>query len=158
MGLLDRIIASQPSRIVMLSSIGHEHTPKHGIDFQTLNDRSASNPASRYGRSKLANILFGKALARRLAKEKVWVNMPHPGFVYTELARNNKDSMGVVAAGVYDLAGRMCASKPEVGCLNQLWLATSEEVVERDLRGLYFVPVGNELRPSKYLMLLRFAC
>ncbi|KAH7042989.1 hypothetical protein BKA57DRAFT_471174 [Linnemannia elongata] len=152
MGLLDKIIASQPSRIVMLSSIGHEHTPKHGIDFETLNDRSASNPASRYGRSKLANILFGKALARRLAKEKVWVNMPHPGFVYTELARNNKDSMGVVAAGVYDLAGRMCASKPEVGCLNQLWLATSEEVVERNLRGLYFVPVGNELRPSSYAL------
>lgn len=78
--------------------------------------------------------------------------------MYTELARNNKDSMGVVAAGVYDLAGRMCASKPEVGCLNQLWLATSEEVVERDLRGLYFVPVGNELRPSKFSFLLFAVC
>jgi retinol dehydrogenase-14 len=158
MNLLDRIIASQPSRIVILSSIGHEHTPKHGIDFQTLNDRSASNPASRYGRSKLANILFGKALARRLANEKVWVNMGHPGFVYTELARNNKDSMGAVAAGVYDLAGRMCASKPEVGCLNQLYLATSPEVEKGDLRGLYFVPVGNELRPSKFFSFFFFPC
>lgn len=57
--------------------------------------------------------------------------------------------MGAVAAGVYDLAGRMCASKPEVGCLNQLFLATSPEVEKSDSRGLYYVPVGNELRPSK---------
>ncbi|KAF9903048.1 hypothetical protein EC991_004260 [Linnemannia zychae] len=152
MALLDRIKQSQPSRIVMLSSIGHEHCPKGGVDFSTLNDRNASNPASRYGRSKLSNILFGKALARRLAGEKVYVNMPHPGFVYTELARNNKDSMGVVAATAYDLAGRMCASKAEVGCLNQLYLATSPEVEEKDLRGKYFVPVGNELRPSPYAL------
>ncbi|KAF9925256.1 hypothetical protein FBU30_004948 [Linnemannia zychae] len=152
LGLLDCIIASQPSRIVILSSIGHEGSVKGGIDFETLNDRNASNPPSRYGRSKLANILFGKALARRLASHQVYVNMPHPGFVYTELARNNKDSMGVIAAAAYDLAGRCCASKPEVGCLNQLYLATSPEVVEKGLRGGYFVPVGNELRPSPYAL------
>ncbi|KAG0205603.1 hypothetical protein BGX33_007840 [Mortierella sp. NVP41] len=140
---------SQPSRIVMLSSIGHEGSVKGEIDFDTLNDRTASNPVSYYGRSKLANILFGKALARRLASEKVYANMPHPGFVYTELQRNNKDSMGAVAVTTYDIAGIICAAKPEVGALNQLYLATSPEVEEKDLRGKYFVPVGNELRPSK---------
>ncbi|KAF9950172.1 hypothetical protein BGZ72_008138 [Mortierella alpina] len=152
MALLDRIKESQPSRIVMLSSIGHEGSVKGGIDFETLNDKSASNPASRYGRSKLANILCGKALARRLANEKVYVNMPHPGFVYTELQRNNKDSMGAIAAMTYDLAGRMCASKPEVGALNQIFCATSPEIEEKDLRGKYFIPVGNELRPSPYAL------
>ncbi|KAF9437412.1 hypothetical protein BGZ76_000835 [Entomortierella beljakovae] len=152
MALLDRIKESQPSRIVMLSSIGHEMTVRGGVDFETLNDKSKSNPTSRYGRSKLANILIGKALARRLANEKVYVNMPHPGFVYTDLQRNNKDSLGVVAAGMYDLAGKMCASTPNVGALNQLYLATSPEVEEKNLRGLYFVPVGTECRPSHYAM------
>ncbi|CAO3565035.1 unnamed protein product [Mortierella alpina] len=152
MTLLDRIKESQPSRIVMLSSIGHEGSVKGGIDFETLNDKSASNPASRYGRSKLANILCGKALARRLASEKVYVNMPHPGFVYTELQRNNKDSMGAIAAVTYDLAGRMCASKPAVGALNQIFCATSPEIEEKDIRGKYFIPVGNELRPSPHAL------
>ncbi|KAG0204070.1 hypothetical protein BGX28_003881 [Mortierella sp. GBA30] len=152
MGLLDRIKESQPSRIVMLSSVGHEGAVKGGIDFETLNDASASNPASRYGRSKLANILCGKALARRLVNEKVYVNMPHPGFVYTDLQRNNKASMGTIAATTYDLAGKMCAAKPEVGALNQLYCATSPEIEEKDLRGRYFVPVGNELRPSPYAL------
>ncbi|KAF9172891.1 hypothetical protein BGX21_001859 [Mortierella sp. AD011] len=152
MGLLDRIKESQPSRIVMLSSIGHEMTVRGGIDFETLNDKNASNPTSRYGRSKLSNLLIGKALARRLANEKVYVNMPHPGFVNTDLARNNKDSLGAFAAGAYDLAGKLCASKPEIGALNQLYLATSPEVEQKDLRGLYFVPVGNECRPSHYAL------
>ncbi|KAF9090513.1 hypothetical protein BGX29_011427 [Mortierella sp. GBA35] len=60
--------------------------------------------------------------------------------------------MGAVAATTYDLAGRMCAAKPEVGALNQLYLAASPEVEEKDLRGKYFVPVGNELRPSPYAL------
>ncbi|KAI1316556.1 hypothetical protein EDD11_009821 [Mortierella claussenii] len=152
MALLDRIKESQPSRIVMLASIGHEMTVKGGIDFETLNDKNASNPTTRYGRSKLANLLCGKALARRLANERVYVNMPHPGFVYTDLARNNKDSLGSVAAGMYDLAGKMCAASPDVGALNQIYLATSPEVEEKNLRGLYFVPVGNECRPSHYAL------
>ncbi|KAF9114190.1 hypothetical protein BGX27_011463 [Mortierella sp. AM989] len=152
MALLDRIKESQPSRIVMLSSIGHEMTVRGGIDFETLNDKKASSSAARYGRSKLANLLIGKALARRLANEQVYVNMPHPGFVYTDLARNNKASFGAIAAGMYDLAGKMCASTPDVGALNQLYLATSPEVEEKNLRGLYFVPVGNECRPSHYAL------
>ncbi|KAF9949228.1 Histone deacetylase 8, partial [Modicella reniformis] len=150
--LLDKIKESQPSRIVMLSSIGHEMTVKGGIDFDTLDERHPSNPATRYGRSKLANLLCGKALARRLANERVYVNMPHPGFVYTDLARNNKDSMGNIAAGVYDLAGKVCAAKPEVGCLNQLYCATSPDIEEKDLRGRYFVPVGIECRPSHFAL------
>lgn len=153
MQLLDRIKESQPSRIVLLASIGHEMTVRGGVDFKTLNDESKSNPTSRYGRSKLSNILFGKALARRLQGEKVYVNMPHPGFVQTDLARNNKDSLGAVAAGLYDAAGALCAATPKVGCLNQLYCATSPEIEEKDLRGNYLVPVGNLCRPSMDLFL-----
>ncbi|KAF9580731.1 hypothetical protein BGW38_002500 [Lunasporangiospora selenospora] len=152
MALLDRIKESQPSRIVVLSSIGHESSVNGGVDFDTLNDQSKSNTVSRYGRSKLSNLLFGKALARRLANDKVYVNMAHPGFVYTELQRNNQAALGSVAAKAYDLAGRMCAATPEVGALNQIYCATSPDIEEKDLRGKYFVPVGNELRPSPYAL------
>ncbi|KAG0280821.1 hypothetical protein BGZ95_008493 [Linnemannia exigua] len=71
--LLDKIKSSQPSRIVNLSSSGHELAHSHlgGVDFKTLNDPSILTAATRYGRSKLANVLFTKALARRLASEKI---------------------------------------------------------------------------------------
>ncbi|KAF9380039.1 hypothetical protein CPB97_008606 [Podila verticillata] len=150
LGLLDKLKESQPSRIVVLSSIGHESSVKGGVDFDTLNDPNASNTASRYGRSKLSNILFAKALARRLANEKVYVNALHPGFVYTDLQRNTQASMGKIASIGYDLAGRISAASPTKGAYNQLFCATSPEIEEKDYRGLYFMPTGIEFRPSPY--------
>ena len=43
-----------------------------------------------YGWSKLANVLFANALARRLADIQVFfVDIAHPGHVNTELARHS---------------------------------------------------------------------
>lgn len=36
-----------------------------------------------YGQSKLANILFGRELARRVAGDNIFVNIVHPGAVDT---------------------------------------------------------------------------
>lgn len=130
------------------SSIGHESAVKGGVDFDTLNDPNASNTVGRYGRSKLSNILFAKALARRLANEKVYVNALHPGFVYTDLQRNTQASLGKIASIGYDLAGRISAASPTKGAYNQLFCATSPEVEEKNYRGLYFMPTGIEFRPS----------
>ena len=40
-----------------------------------------------YGQSKIAQILFTRALARRLEGTKVTVNVLHPGVINTELGR-----------------------------------------------------------------------
>ncbi|KAF9974256.1 hypothetical protein BGZ75_000911, partial [Mortierella antarctica] len=71
LALLDRIKESQPSRIVNVSSWGHDDT-KHpdGIDFTVLTNPSGIPDIVHYGRSKLANIQFTKALARRLTNER----------------------------------------------------------------------------------------
>ncbi|KAF9339929.1 hypothetical protein BGZ91_004160, partial [Linnemannia elongata] len=76
MALLERLKASQPSRIVMVSSMTHKFlAPRAGIDFKTLNDRTKTTDLSRYSRSKLASVLFTKALARRLSNEQVYINV-----------------------------------------------------------------------------------
>lgn len=151
MGLLDRIKESQPSRIVILSSLAHEMTPKNmnGIDFETINDETKSGNWDRYARSKLANVLFGKALAHRLANEKVWVNVAHPGYVATNLSRSTKDTMGEFADKVFRLVTKIVAMSPRIGALTQLYLATSPEVESKDIRGRYFIPIANEILPSK---------
>ncbi|KAG0376782.1 hypothetical protein BGX24_007225 [Mortierella sp. AD032] len=96
--LLDRIKESQPSRIVILSYMGHELLPTsmNGIYFDTLNPEGDYSSINRYSRSKLANIVFGKALARRLVHEKVWINVAHPRLVATEIGPNSKDMMDSV--------------------------------------------------------------
>ncbi|KAG0348398.1 hypothetical protein BC939DRAFT_403561 [Gamsiella multidivaricata] len=148
--LLDRIKESQPSRIVVLSSHSHERPVEGGIDFDTLNDEKMSTIVSRYGRSKLANVLFGKALARRFADTQVYVNIVHPGFVATELQRHNKELFGPVVLRVLEAITAVMAMTPEVGALTQLYVATSPEIVNKDIRGRYFVPIANEIQPSAY--------
>ncbi|KAG0021602.1 hypothetical protein BGZ81_008845 [Podila clonocystis] len=148
MGLLQRIKESQPSRIVVLSSLAHESHPSGGIDFETINDERATSGFQRYGRSKLANLLFAKALARRLKDERVYVNITHPGFVATELNRQGEATFGKIGTKLLDTLASIVAMTPEVGALTQLYCATSPEIENKDIRGKYFIPIANELDPN----------
>lgn len=47
------------ARVVNVSSVGHSFAPKNGIGFLDLDQKSAS-PYSRYGVSKLGNVLHAK--------------------------------------------------------------------------------------------------
>ncbi|KAF9906122.1 hypothetical protein EC991_000918 [Linnemannia zychae] len=143
--LLTRLKDSQPSRIVNVSSIAHEaFPPSVGIDFETLNQESSTTDLSRYGRSKLANVLFTKALARRLANERVYVNAVHPGFIPKSLVPED-DSWN---EWFNCLVKRAVAIPAEKAALSQLYCATSPEIEKLDVRGRYFVPIANEIKPS----------
>ncbi|KAF9132464.1 hypothetical protein BGW39_000101 [Mortierella sp. 14UC] len=150
LGLLDKLKESQPSRIVVMSSMVHEMTPKGGIAFDKLNDPTAISSITRYGQSKLANLLFGKALARRLANEKVFVNVAHPGYVQSNLANRTGETFGSFAGKMGNLAPKLFGMKAKEGALTQLYLATSPEVEEKDIRGRYYVPIAKEIQPSSY--------
>ncbi|KAF9317097.1 hypothetical protein BG003_001209 [Podila horticola] len=148
MGLLRKIKESQPSRIVVLSSMMHEQHPKGGIDFDSINDEKTSNPGARYGRSKLATLLFGKALARRLKDERVYVNIAHPGYVATELTRSSQAAFGKTLGFLLESMTKIVGMTPEDGALTQLYCATSPEIKNNDVRGKYFIPIANELEPN----------
>ncbi len=83
--LLPLLKSSAPSRVVVLSSALHYRGKMVWDDLQ-LERRKFAGPAA-YNQSKLANVLFTKALARRLEGTGVTVNAVHPGVVATELAR-----------------------------------------------------------------------
>jgi NAD(P)-dependent dehydrogenase (short-subunit alcohol dehydrogenase family) len=58
------------------------------IDWDDLQwERKRFKPLAAYSRSKLANVLFTLALARRLEGSGVTANVLHPGVVRTELSR-----------------------------------------------------------------------
>ena len=61
--LRDRLATSAPARIVSTSSMAHQGV----LDFSDLQSAKGYNGWKAYGRSKLANILFTRELARRLA-------------------------------------------------------------------------------------------
>ncbi|KAG0063172.1 hypothetical protein BGZ89_010087 [Linnemannia elongata] len=162
LALLDRIKESQPSRIVILSSYFHEKAA--GINYDTIykageieqpHHHSAWN---RYARSKLANAMFAIALARRVEKEpRLFVNYCHPGYVSTEgtqpASRKEGDETGWfknVKEGWSAWFHKKITIPVEKGVLTQLYLATSPEIENKEIKGKYFWPVALELEPSSY--------
>lgn len=72
--LADRLAAE--GRIVVVSSGTHRRV---GLDLDAFTDVSGYDGLDTYSRSKLANVLFVRALARRL--DGPIVNALHPGFI-----------------------------------------------------------------------------
>ncbi|KAG9324135.1 hypothetical protein KVV02_003381 [Mortierella alpina] len=147
--LLERIRESAPARIVVLSSMAHEMPPSNRpIDYKTLRATTPqANNYSRYGQSRLANVLFTKALARRLRNERVWVNVVHPGIVDTQVKRGILESDDRHFKNFSRTWLMMAAYPVRRAALTQLYLAVSPEVEQKDIRGRYYIPIANELRP-----------
>jgi WW domain-containing oxidoreductase len=85
-GLLDAL--ADHARVVIVSSEAHRFAPRGGIDFDNLRGEKSCGPMRGYSRSKFANLLFAKELARRLAGTGKTANAVHPGVVPdTEIVR-----------------------------------------------------------------------
>jgi NAD(P)-dependent dehydrogenase (short-subunit alcohol dehydrogenase family) len=80
--------ASAPARIINVSSSGHHLS--QGVRKDDLQwRRGIYRGFQAYHQSKLANLLFTYELARRLEGTNVTVNAVHPGFVSTNIGRDN---------------------------------------------------------------------
>ena len=77
-----RLIESAPARVVVVASSAH-HRARTGLDFEDLQARRGYDAVQVYSASKLANVLFARQLARRLAGSGVTANALHPGVVAT---------------------------------------------------------------------------
>jgi NAD(P)-dependent dehydrogenase (short-subunit alcohol dehydrogenase family) len=80
--LLDRLRASAPARVITTSSDAHWGGR---IDFDDIRCERSWSMWGTYSRSKLANVLFTHALARRIDGTGVTANCLHPGTVRTRL-------------------------------------------------------------------------
>ncbi|HWP66000.1 MAG TPA: SDR family oxidoreductase [Candidatus Limnocylindria bacterium] len=84
--LLERLHASAPARVVTVSSVGHKFAGR--IDPDCLEPPGTYRGMRLYCISKLANVLFTRELARRLAGSGVDAYSMHPGSVATRFGQN----------------------------------------------------------------------
>lgn len=94
-GLIDQL--TERGRVVMLSSGAHMWAPPGGIQLEDLSFSRDYSPNRAYGQSKLANLLFARSLARRLAGTKKTANAVHPGVINTNLGRHMSPVMRAIA-------------------------------------------------------------
>ncbi|MEM7020373.1 MAG: SDR family oxidoreductase [Pseudomonadota bacterium] len=126
--LLERIIESGRSRIVNVSSIVHRGM---SLNVGDLEFKQGYAGFKAYRHSKLANILFTRALAKRLANTEVTANCLHPGAVGSHFGWNN----GAFARFFLKL-GRPFLKTPEQGAQTSIHLAVSPAV--ENISGEYF--------------------
>ena len=135
--LRERLMAAAPTRIVNTASAAHIGRT---LDFDDLQFAKQYSVMTAYGRSKLANILFTRELARRLAGTGVTANCLHPGFVATGLGQRD--------GGIFGLMVRfsmLFADPAERGAQTIAYLASSPDVAS--VSGAYFIS-SRQAEPS----------
>jgi NAD(P)-dependent dehydrogenase (short-subunit alcohol dehydrogenase family) len=123
--LRERVIASGHSRVVVVSSDAHT-SARRGLDFDDLEtEHRRYRSFAVYGRTKLANILFTRELARRIAATDVTANAVHPGFVATRFGRDG--DTGLLGAALMPML-RPFALSPAHGAQTSIYVATAPEL------------------------------
>ncbi|KAF2493072.1 retinol dehydrogenase [Lophium mytilinum] len=136
--------ANADVRIVNLSSKGHGWAPKGGLVLdQCKTDMASTATFVRYGQSKLANILYTKALAARYPAIRC-VSV-HPGAVDTGLVRGPGQSWPILVWPMWFVI-QFSAVNVAHGALTQLFAATSKDAKT----GAYYVPTAQENAGSAY--------
>lgn len=123
------------ARVVAVSSGAHRITHNQGIRFDTLKNSAESlNTYTRYGQSKLANILWARQFAKQYPQ--ITAVSIHPGIVQTELLEK-----ATGAGSIIHTLGKLLwytTKSIEDGVKNQLWASVADTVKS----GEYYEPVG----------------
>lgn len=143
------------ARIVVTSSSLHMACQQLDLSLLTSPTRTKS-PASldscwRYARSKLANILFTSELAKRLEKRgatHVYANAFFPGNIPTDAMDTWKELFGTLFGQLVKGSFGLLGQSPEEAAATAIYLATSDEVQLKNLKGQYFVPIAAAQNPS----------
>ncbi|HEV3212861.1 MAG TPA: SDR family NAD(P)-dependent oxidoreductase [Acidimicrobiales bacterium] len=148
--LAPALLKGDAPRVVTLSSAGHSRSD---VDLEDPNfERTEYSPWVAYGRSKTANALFARELARRSGGQVLSYSV-HPGGIVTELGRHLDDELRndmlefararATRFGDLDEAGQptlMRFKSVPAGAATQVWGSTDASLVQHN--GAYLADCG----------------
>ncbi|XP_072051369.1 retinol dehydrogenase 12-like [Amphiura filiformis] len=141
--LLDFLKKSSPSRIINVSSIAHVTVKPGDMYFEKKDSQGRVYPGLReYDRSKLANILFTKELARRLEGTGITAFTLHPGAVNSNILDSTLEFIGPSRIGAFlsilmmKFGMLFIGMDEEAGAQTTIYCALEESLTE--LSGGYF--------------------
>ncbi len=122
--LHDQLVAGAPARVVNVASAAHK-SARHGLDFDDLQSERRYRGFGVYAKTKLANILFTRELARRWDGSGVTANAVHPGFVASSFGRDG--DTGTLGKLVFPLL-KPFALTPVQGAQTSVYVASAPEL------------------------------
>ncbi|MGI8769997.1 MAG: oxidoreductase [Acidobacteriaceae bacterium] len=133
--LLPALLHQDSSRIVVVSSIAHK---RGRIHLDDLNSEHSYHPRDAYAQSKLANLMFGLELDRRLKRTRARTIsvIAHPGVAATNIVSNGMGAS--IAARVTAALFPLVAQSDDRGSWPILYAATSPAAQA----GRYYGPDG----------------
>jgi NAD(P)-dependent dehydrogenase (short-subunit alcohol dehydrogenase family) len=135
--LLPTVLAAPAARVVTVASIAHKRGTIH---FDDLNSEKSYSPMGAYQQTKLANLLFGFELERRLRKAGARASsiVVHPGVSATNIFNAGAGSSGGLRAKVIQALLPVLGQSEEQGSLPTLYGAVSPDAEG----GHYYGPDG----------------
>ena len=160
--LLPLLQRTANSRLVLQSSDLHHAITSNDVRFERLSELTGDiGPMKLYARTKLAQILFIRALSRRaengemefgsnkelsfgtrLQAEKggakgPWMNATHPGAVNTDQPEQAVDAYGTIGKIGVKAVRPFMKGPVEEGCRPALFAVASNDVVKEKIQGQY---------------------
>ena len=149
--LMPALLSGESPRVVTLSSAGHSRA-----DVDLADPNFVTTPYNAwiaYGRSKTANALFARELARRAGPQGVLSFSVHPGAIVTELGRHLTEELLIEVVSDTRKRAETAAENEgrahveelhfktvEAGAATQVWAATAAELADRN--GAYLADCG----------------
>jgi NAD(P)-dependent dehydrogenase (short-subunit alcohol dehydrogenase family) len=129
--LRDPLVAAGGRVIVTASAAGSGS--RAVLDLDDLENAKDYTPLRAYARSKLANVLFTRELARRWGPDGVTAASFHPGLVRSRFGSSSTPLVRVLLAS----PARLLMRSPENGADTLVWLATSTPGLDWRSGGYY---------------------
>ncbi|KAK4686461.1 hypothetical protein P7C73_g3667, partial [Tremellales sp. Uapishka_1] len=145
-------------RVVLESSEMHRMSPAsndsasrgRGVHFgseeEITEGGSTMGPIELYGRTKLALILYGKALRDKVITKNgddIYVVSVHPGTVDTPAQNAWPEAYGAVVGGVIQTLATAVSRSEAQGSYSALYAALSPDIVEKEWNGVYLGDVAK---------------
>lgn len=130
---------SAPSRVINLSSILHHIGSTAHLHDKATGNHPWTHPVLVYSNTKMAMLVFSRALAAKLKPHGVTVNAVHPGPVKTSIVQGTSFSVSLFFTFIFNYFGKT----PQEGAQTSIYAAVEPSLVNET--GKYFVDCRKDL-------------
>lgn len=151
--------ATPNSRLVLQSSDFHRGCPSSTTFTSVPEINTDLGAMNLYNRTKLAQVLTVRAMARRMEENQLgfqspketgpWVLAVHPGGVNTDQQEQAVDAYGTMGKIGVTAVRPFLKDPVDGGCRPALFAATSGDIIKEKIQGQYIVPDRKITDPSK---------